>query len=445
MEQKIYITDMTCSSCEFKIKKKLETIQGVTVKDISASKCYVIVEYNPKKVKEKTLYKAIQEAGYTPTNKNPNIKANLVLFGILTCVFGLYLIIKNTIGFNYIPNISQNMSYGLLFLAGCLSSLHCVSMCGGIALSQGVSNDRKQGLKNSFLYNSGRILSYTTIGGVVGLLGSILTPSPTFKTGLHIIIGLFMLMLGLKMFGLIQFQLPAIRIFKLRIKNKIPIRTPFFIGVLNGFMPCGPLQTMQIYAMGTASFVVGALSMFSFALGTFFLMFAFGSLGSIINARTNRTINKASAVIIMVLSVVMINRGLLLSGITIPLPNIKPYKVDGPTVQIVDGKVYLEGQNENVSDNQGYAEIKNGKQYVNLVVDGDYGVVKEKIRKGIPVVMNVEAKNLNGCNNPLTIPEYGITQELQEGKNIIEFTPMEAGKVVVTCWMGMIKTYLNVV
>lgn len=43
------------------------------------------------------------------------------------------------------------------------------------------------------------------------------------------------------------------------------------------------------------------------------------------------------------------------------------------------------------------------------------------------------------------IPKYGIVANLQPGVNTIEFTPTEPGRLVVTCWMGMIRTYLDVV
>ena len=61
---------------------------------------------------------------------------------------------------------------------------------------------------------------------------------------------------------------------------------PFYIGLLNGLMPCGPLQAMQIYALGTGSFVMGAASMFFFSVGTVPLMFGFGVLSSILSKKS---------------------------------------------------------------------------------------------------------------------------------------------------------------
>ena len=56
----------------------------------------------------------------------------IVLVGLLFLnKFGLLNI------FNAFPTANENTSYGMLFIIGLFTSLHCVSMCGGINLSQG--------------------------------------------------------------------------------------------------------------------------------------------------------------------------------------------------------------------------------------------------------------------------------------------------------------------
>jgi plastocyanin domain-containing protein len=59
--------------------------------------------------------------------------------------------------------------------------------------------------------------------------------------------------------------------------------------------------------------------------------------------------------------------------------------------------------------------------------------------------IRVKADDLNGCNNPLTIPQYGIRKELFPGDNLIEFTPEQEGTITYTCWMGMISSTIRVV
>ncbi|WP_243120209.1 hypothetical protein [Caloramator sp. E03] len=60
-------------------------------------------------------------------------------------------------------------------------------------------------------------------------------------------------------------------------------------------------------------------------------------------------------------------------------------------------------------------------------------------------IINVEEKNLNGCNNTIIIPKYGIEKELNPGENVIEFIPEEEGNITYTCWMGMIRSNIKVV
>jgi len=69
------------------------------------------------------------------------------------------------------------------------------------------------------------------------------------------------------------------------------------------------------------------------------------------------------------------------------------------------------------------------------------------VQEGVPVRWNlhVAAGTLNSCNNAIVIPAYGLEVKLQEGDNIIEFTPDKTGSVPYSCWMGMINANILVV
>lgn len=92
------------------------------------------------------------------------------------------------------------------------------------------------------------------------------------------------------------------------------------------------------------------------------------------------------------------------------------------------------------------AQVKGDVQVVTTTMEsGRYTPLI--VQKGVPVKWTIQAtaRDLNGCNNPVTIPEYGIEKTLQPGDNVIEFTPQEEGPIVYTCWMGMISSTINVV
>lgn len=219
---------------------------------------------------------------------------------------------------------------------------------------------------------------------------------------------------------------PALRRFNLRMPKVLSRlngenrkREPFLVGLLNGLMPCGPLQAMQLYALGTGSVFAGAISAFFFSMGTVPLMFGLGALSSILNGKFTRKIMKTSAALVIVLGIIMFNRGLGLSGISVFDPG-----TEASSIASVKGNI------QTVTTN-----LESGR-YTPITV-----------QKGIPVKWTIQADeaDLNGCNNPITIPKYRYTKELSSGDNVIEFIPEQEGNIVYTCWMGMIRSNITVV
>jgi len=438
------IEGMTCTSCEMRIENALKKLDGVVDVKATFSGSSVYVTYDANVVSLDKIIEAIEKLHYQVKNKageqivsGPDAKkasedkmtVNQFL-GIGIILFALYFIIKNTVGFNFVPEVNQSMGYGILFVVGLLTSLHCIAMCGGINLSQCVSYKFEDGdsskffrLKPSLLYNSGRVVSYTIVGGIVGALGSVISFSGAAKGIVAIISGVFMVIMGLNMLNVFPWlrklnpRMP--RIFGNKIYKGAGKYGPFYIGLLNGLMPCGPLQAMQIYALGTGSFLAGAASMFLFSLGTMPLMFGFGAISSLLSRRFTHKMMKVSAMLVIILGVVMVNRGLSLSGVNIAFAS---------------------------SGSGNVAKIEGNVQVVTTQIDSNsYSPII--VQKGIPVrwTIQVEESDLNGCNNPLIIPKYNIQKELVPGDNIIEFTPTEEGNIVYTCWMGMISSNIKVV
>jgi sulfite exporter TauE/SafE/copper chaperone CopZ len=459
---RIIVDGMTCSNCERRIEKALRALDGVSQVTASASLSEVMVYYDADLVKKEAIHAAITGAGYqvrdgslaaAASTAAPSVAVSrdaaaaksrstaLYRFlGLIAVVAALYLIIRYTVGFTFLPNVTQSMGYGLIFVVGLLTSLHCIAMCGGIVLSQGIkrnepdgsaqpvsaSPDLKARLLPSLLYNGGRVVSYTIIGGIVGALGSLFSLSTTLKGVMPIIAGAFMLFLGVRMLGIfpwlsrLKVRFPGLGGQKMR--SAASGRGPFVVGLLNGLMPCGPLQTMQVYALGTGSFIAGALSMFLFSLGTVPLLLGFGAISAFLSARFNRGMLKASGVLVMALGLVMFTRGVNLFGVA--LPSINPGS--GSSVAV--------------------AKVIGDHQDVRTTVEaGDYHPFI--VQKGIPVrwTVSVKAEDLNGCNNPLTVPQYGIRKTLVPGDNLIEFTPDRDGTIAYTCWMGMITSSIRIV
>lgn len=453
MEQRLVrkilrIEGMTCASCEMRIENTLKKLDGVVEVKAIFSSSNVYITYDANIIGLEQIIEAIEKLDYIVRNKpgtaavsktkkatEDKIPINQLL-GIGIILFALYVIVKNTVGFNFVPEIDQSMGYGILFFVGLLTSLHCIAMCGGINLSQCVSykvdNDnpgRLSKLKPSLLYNSGRVISYTIIGGIVGALGSSISFSGAAKGIVAIVSGAFMVIIGLNMLnifpGLRKLNPRMPKFFGSKIQSSSGKHGPFYVGLLNGLMPCGPLQAMQIYALGTGSFAAGALSMFMFSIGTVPLMFGLGAVSSILSGKFSHRMMKVSAVLVIVLGVVMANRGLALSGFSLPS---MPPGIDSSPKGV------------------GIATIQNGVQIVTTKLQpGRYEPII--VQKGIPVKWTIQAQksDINGCNNEIIIPKFNKAKKLVAGDNVIEFTPTETGTFAYSCWMGMIRSKITVV
>ncbi|MBR3103047.1 MAG: hypothetical protein IKH46_04410 [Lachnospiraceae bacterium] len=96
--------------------------------------------------------------------------------------------------------------------------------------------------------------------------------------------------------------------------------------------------------------------------------------------------------------------------------------------------------------NMEMAVVENGIQYIRTEIDdGYYPAIT--VRKGIPVewTIIVPEGKLNGCNGEILIPAYDIDVKLYEGENHISFIPHTVEIVPYSCWMGMIKSSIDVV
>jgi len=136
--------------------------------------------------------------------------------------------------------------------------------------------------------------------------------------------------IGMNLLGIFSFSSFVSKLFAGlydRINPKGRKLSPFVVGLLNGFMPCGPLQGMQLYALSTGSFIIGSLSMFFFALGTFPLMFFLGALTSFLSKKFAGSMMKLSGIIVIFLSITMFSNGLTLTGNPLLNRNEKNFNV----------------------------------------------------------------------------------------------------------------------
>jgi copper ion binding protein len=447
------ISGMTCKHCEKRITSAVKKLNGVLFTAASFPRKQVEVSFDDRKVSEAEIKSAIENEGYAVRAHSRGKESAARVLPIFLIVLAVYFILKYSVGFdffNLIPRIDATVSLIALFAAGIFTSVHCIAMCGGINLSQSVGGNPANisKFKKPLLYNLGRVASYTAVGAVVGGLGSVLFISITAKGMIMLAAAVLMILMGLSMLGWLPHWLVP------RLPFKVPVHAgkdnagkgPFVVGLLNGFLPCGPLQAMQLYALSTGSVLMGAFSMFLFSLGTVPLMLGAGVAFTLLKGKFTRGITRVSAVLVILIAVVMFaNAGGLFGWNAIA-------SAGGPDAD--QPFVAAEGQRNdpaqssapNTAGDYAVAQIKDGVQVVEAVLETS-GYPSVIVEKGIPVRYNLKAEeaNINGCNGAIVIPKFDIQKKLEPGDNIFEFTPEESGTIPYTCWMGMIYGQILVV
>ena len=135
-----------------------------------------------------------------------------------------------------------------------------------------------------------------------------------------------------------------------------------------------------------------------------------------------KKILKISAVVVLILGLIMLNRGLTLTG--------SAYSFSGIQSKLIGGSKI--GGTSSV--------LINGVQEINMDVGASgYSPKSFVLKKGVPVKWNVNVKQLTGCNSELVSNEYKIDSRLKEGLNVFEFTPDKTGTFGFSCGMGMIR------
>lgn len=206
------------------------------------------------------------------------------------------------------------------FAIGIVGNIHCLAMCGPLALSLPIQEYKSsKKLMAILLYNLGRVISYVLLGLVFGLIGNSFSLFG-LQQALSIIAGIVLLLLTFSNFfskNKIQF----IQKFKQFIQQKLmyvlqnnkSTKTYLFIGALNGLLPCGLVYIAITTALAMGNVVNAMLVMFAFGLGTFPLMLSLMLLGNSISFSLRNKFKKVVPVFVCALACLLILRGLNLN------------------------------------------------------------------------------------------------------------------------------------
>lgn len=169
-----------------------------------------------------------------------------------------------------------------VFIASFCGSLHCVGMCGPLAvLAASRADGRSPRLSSVFAYHGSRTLAYSIAGLIVGLFGAGLQQTGSWLGAQRLaaqLAGGSMLVIGLLSLVRLMSGTPHALFLPKALQRKLaaghawaraqrPLVKASAVGFLTAVLPCGWLYAFLIVAAGTADPISGAAVMTVFSLG----------------------------------------------------------------------------------------------------------------------------------------------------------------------------------
>ena len=205
------------------------------------------------------------------------------------------------------------------FLVGFFGSFHCIGMCGPIAVALPVPKSSNISFfTGRILYNIGRVVTYSFLGALFGLLGSRIALAGAQQIvsiilGVLIIIAVLLPQKYKNFFAQHRITQKLAQPLKSNINllfKKGTFSALFFIGILNGFLPCGFVYIGLAGSIASGNAISGALVMILFGFGTVPVMFAASVFGKYINVGIRTKLRKAIPAFAILLATIFILRGM---------------------------------------------------------------------------------------------------------------------------------------
>lgn len=457
----LYVEGMHCASCEVLIEKSMLEDERIEAVDASLKGQRVEVDYVGRKPDVEKLNEEFAAAGYkfsdTPVavsaplisfgadgqmeinpEKLQNLgKAFLVFIGLISAFFafeGLQL--------GQYVSVDANSSLPAFFALGLIAGFSsCAALVGGLLLSMVKqwnelyinSESRSEKAQPHILFHAGRVVSFTVLGGVLGLIGETLTlDNPVFYVGLTVLISVLMLVLALQMLGVEwaqQFKFAAPKFMTRFIADESNFQgryMPFLIGSLTFFLPCGFTLIAQSIALASGSVVQGAAIMLLFALGTLIPLAGISFSGLIFNSKPQMTarFNLIAGLVIVFFVLYNVNGQLNVLG----LPSLSDISLPGLTTTVS-------------APAQATSKNEDGVQVLSIVAAGfSYTPTSSTtLKAGQPAKLVVDNRGIQGCGSFMA--STGLIDgfvSLKKGINQIDLGSPKAGTYKLTCTMGMV-------
>ncbi len=460
---KVRIEGMHCKSCEITIERKFRDVVGVGKVTANSAKGMARIVCSESALDLDALTAAVIDDGYRVTGilSRGEVLPEATdgsafgtkerptwwqLAGLFGAVYFLGLGLHSLGLLNFNVGTGNATTFGAAFILGLVAaSSTCIAVSGGLLLSSAarfnaryVSTTPLARMRPVLLFVSGRILAYGILGGLIGLLGTVLSPSPLVTGFITIAAALYMLAMGLEMLGIAPSWLKAMlphmpKSLSHRVMDadsSTHALAPVLLGAGTFFLPCGFTQALQLYALTTGSFWTSASILFAFALGTAPALLALGWVSGSLKGKAGQFFFRFAGALVVMLGLWNVQNGFTVMG----------YPLSWPSFSLGDsGQAASLGSDSNVTYD---GHIQTVKMAVAL---NGYTPNQFTIRRGVPTRWEIEGTNAGGCLSVIQMPSLNIRQRLNPGTNVVEFTPTTNGTLNFSCSMGMYRGTMQVV
>lgn len=338
------------------------------------------------------------------------------------------------------------MNLWVVFITGLtVGGLTCLAVQGGLLASLITAKEEEEGKKGinrkniifpTAVFLLAKLVAYAMLGSVLGAFGGTIGISQQAQIIMQFIAGTYMLAVAFNLlnvhpifrYAIIQPPKFLSRMVRNQSKSK-DLFAPAFLGALTVFIPCGTTLAMEALAISSANALTGAAIMAVFVLGTMPLFFGIGSITSMLGNNFRERFLKIAAIALLYLGLSSINGSLVAGGSPVSINSVTEDILISMGVKSVNG-------NNDVPITQN-AQI--------LITSSGYSPNYIKVKKGLPLTIQLTSKDAYSCASAFRIPSLGIAENLQPNETkTITFTPQEAGRIIFSCSMGMYQGIIEV-
>ena len=349
------------------------------------------------------------------------------------------------------------MNLWAIFLTGLITGgLTCMAVQGGL-LAATLAQREEQKLEEKakggnalpiLAFLGAKLIAYTALGALLGLLGSFFNLSIQLRAILEIAVAVFMVGTALNIldvhpiFRYFVIQPPRFLTRLVRKQSKSQAMfAPALLGAFTIFIPCGTTQAMMALAVASGKPLFGAAILFAFVLGTSPVFFVLGYFATKLGDMFQQGFMKLAAFAIILLAIFNVNNASALLGSPLTLENT------GSAIGSVARGFwctvswcppsYYQAQAAGLAVNNATIEIAaTGYNPDNLTV-----------KAGSNVTIHLTNTGGQGCTQAFTIPSLGIQKIVPMGSSdVVDFTaPSQPGDVPFMCSMGMYRGVMHVI